>query len=153
MQKPEQNLTPIQRLGWWAVPLACVLAAAWQPNAEAEPVLVVNAATGAQLAPLDDEAAAKIFLRQVKTFPDGSPAAPVNQKDSPVTEEFRTKVLKKNAQQFKAYWAQQLFTGGSKPLQELDGDDAVLKYVAETPGGIGYVESGKSRAGVRVLKR
>lgn len=150
MQRPEENLTLIQRLGWWAVPLACMLAAAWQPNADAEPVLVVNAATSVQL---DDEATAKIFLRQVKTFPDGSPAAPVNQKDNPVTEEFRAKVLKKNAQQFKAYWAQQLFTGGSKPLQELDGDDAVLKYVAETPGGIGYVEAGKSRAGVRVLKK
>lgn len=150
MQRPEENLTLIQRLGWWAVPLACVLAAAWQPNAEAEPVLVVNATNNVQL---DDEAAAKIFLRQVKTFPDGSPAAPVNQKEGTVTEEFRTKVLKKNAQQFKAYWAQQLFTGGAKPLQELEGDEAVLKYVADTPGGIGYVEAGKSRAGVRVLKK
>lgn len=150
MRKHEQDLTLIQRLGWWTVPLACVVAAAWQPDAQAEPVLVVNAANSAQL---DDEAAAKIFLRQVKTFPDGSPAAPVNQKDNAVTEEFRTKVLKKNAQQFKAYWAQQLFTGGAKPLQELDGDDAVLKYVADTPGGIGYVDSGKSRAGVRMVKR
>lgn len=116
----------------------------------AEPVLVVNAANTADIS---DEAAAKIFLRQVKTFPDGSPAAPVSQKESPVTEAFRTQVLKKNASQLKAYWAQQVFTGGGKPPSELDGDDAVLKYVAETPGGIGYVESGKTRAGVRVIKR
>ncbi|RZJ13147.1 MAG: phosphate ABC transporter substrate-binding protein [Rubrivivax sp.] len=116
----------------------------------ADPVLVVNSANTADIS---DEAAAKIFLRQVKTFPDGSPATPVNQKESPVTEAFRTQVLKKNASQLKAYWAQQVFTGGGKPPSELDGDDAVLKYVAETPGGVGYVESGKTRSGVRVIKR
>ncbi len=129
--------------------LATLLLATTGP-AQAETVVVVNAAVTANL---DDEALARIFLRQVKTFPDGSAAAPVNQKEGPVSEEFRSKVLKKNTAQFKAYWAQQVFTGGAKPLQELDGDEAVLKHVAETPGGIGYVEAGKTRAGVRVIKR
>lgn len=119
-------------------------------TAFAEPVVVVNAAVTANL---DDEALARIFLRQVKAFPDGTAAAPVSQKDSPLTEEFRSKLLKKSTAQYKAYWAQQVFTGGAKPLPELDGDDAVLKHVAETPGGIGYVEAGKTRAGVRVIKR
>lgn len=116
----------------------------------AEPVVVVNAAVTANL---DDEALARIFLRQVKAFPDGTAAAPVSQKDGPLTEEFRSKLLKKSSAQYKAYWAQQVFTGGAKPLPELDGDEAVLKHVAETLGGIGYVEAGKTRAGVRVIKR
>jgi ABC-type phosphate transport system substrate-binding protein len=149
-QDKDQDLTLIQRLGLWTVPVACLLACAWQGVAHAEPVIVVNAATTATV---DDEAAAKIFLRQVKSFPDGSPAAPVNQKDSATTEEFRSKVLKKTGAQFKAYWAQLIFTGGGRPPPEVDGDEAVLKYVADTPGGIGYVEAGKSRSGVRVLKR
>lgn len=119
-------------------------------TAFAEPVVVVNAAVTANL---DDEALARIFLRQVKAFPDGTAAAPVSQKDGPLTEEFRSKLLKKSSAQYKAYWAQQVFTGGAKPLPELDGDEAVLKHVAETPGGIGYVEAGKTRAGVRVIKR
>lgn len=150
MQTHELPLTPLQRLGLWTVPLALALASAWAGDAQAEPVLVVNAANSVAL---DDEAAAKLFLRQVKTFPDGSPASPVNQKDGAVTEAFRAQVLKKNAAQFKAYWAQQVFTGGAKPPPELEGDDAVLKFVADTPGGIGYVDSGKGRPGVRVLKR
>ena len=128
---------------------ALALALAAGPAA-AETVVVVNAAIAANI---DDEALARIFLRQVKTFPDGTAAAPVNQKDGATSDDFRTKVLKKNAAQFKAYWAQQVFTGGAKPLPEVDGDEAVLKHVAETPGGIGYVEAGKTRAGVRVLKR
>ncbi|MCE4555384.1 hypothetical protein [Pelomonas cellulosilytica] len=130
--------------------IATALLACASVAAIADPVLAVNAANSAHI---DDEAAAKIFLRQVKTFPDGAPASPVTQKDGPVTEAFRTQVLKKNGSQLKAYWAQQVFTGGAKPPQELDGDDAVLKYVAETPGGIGYVESGKTRPGVRIIKR
>ncbi|MFT3859011.1 MAG: hypothetical protein QM742_16425 [Aquabacterium sp.] len=131
--------------------LSCLLAALGLTvamQAHAEVAIIVNAATSAQI---DDEYAAKIFLRQVKAYPDGSPAMPVNQKDGATTEEFRTKVLKKNAAQFKAYWAQQLFTGAAKPLPEVDGDEAVLKHVAETPGGIGYVDAGKMRAGVRVI--
>lgn len=119
-------------------------------QARAESVVVVNAATTAAV---DEAVIAKIFLRQVKSFPDGSPAAPVNQKEGATTEDFRARLLKKNAAQFKAFWAQQIFTGGGKPPPELDGDEAVLKYVAETPGGIGYVESGKTHAGVRVLKK
>lgn len=130
--------------------IAAVLLAGTTIAALAEPVFVVNAANTANI---DDEAAAKIFLRQVKTFPDGSPASPVNQKEGALTESFRTQVLKKNGSQVKAYWAQQVFTGGARPPSELDGDDAVLKYVAETPGGIGYVEAGKTRAGVRIIKR
>lgn len=132
-------------------PWACAIAlVSWQMPARADYAIVVNANTAAQI---DDEYAAKIFLRQVKAFPDGSPTAPINQKEGAVTEEFRAKVLKKNAAQFKAYWAQQLFTGSAKPLQEVDGDEAVLKHVADTPGGIGYVEAGKTRAGVKVLKK
>ncbi len=138
------------KIGRACLSLACVLAMGGVSAVHAEVVIVVNAATAAQI---DDDYAAKLFLRQVKAYPDGSPAAPVNQKDGPVTEEFRSKVLKKNAAQFKSYWAQQLFTGAAKPPPEVDGDEAVLKHVADTPGGIGYVEAGKTRAGVKVIKK
>jgi ABC-type phosphate transport system substrate-binding protein len=134
-----------------ALALASLLGSLALPSlVQADTSIVVNAA---MTAALDDEAAARIFLRQIKTLPDGSAASPVNQKEGGATEEFRTKVLKKNAAQFKAYWAQQMFTGGGKPPPELDGDEAVLKHVADTPGGIGYVEAGKTRAGVRVIRK
>jgi ABC-type phosphate transport system substrate-binding protein len=120
------------------------------PAAYAEMAVIVNAGNKT---PLDDDAVAKIFLRQVKTFPDGSVAAPVNQRENAASDEFRSKILKKNASQFKAYWAQQLFTGGAKPLQELDSDEAVLKFVAETPNAIGYVDASKVKGGVKVISK
>jgi ABC-type phosphate transport system substrate-binding protein len=129
--------------------LLCLMCAA-APVAQAEMAVIVNAANKT---PLDDDAVAKIFLRQVKTFPDGSVAAPVNQHENAASDEFRSKILKKNASQFKAYWAQQLFTGGAKPLQELDGDEAVLKFVAETPNAIGYVDASKVKGGVKVVSK
>jgi ABC-type phosphate transport system substrate-binding protein len=132
-----------------AVALLC-LACAAAPSAQADTAVIVNAGNNT---PLDDEVIAKIFLRQVKTFPDGSVAAPVNQREGATSDEFRAKILKKNGSQFKAYWAQQLFTGGAKPVQEVEGDDAVLKFVAETPNAIGYVDASKVKGGVKVVTK
>ena len=126
------------------------LAFAAAPSVRAETAVIVHAGNNT---PLDDDAIAKIFLRQVKTFPDGSVAAPVNQREGATSDDFRSKILKKNASQFKAYWAQQLFTGGAKPVQELDGDDAVLKFVAETPNAIGYIDASKVKGGVKVVTK
>ncbi len=141
---------PLRLTDWLlAGAFACVLGLGSAPT-QAEPIVIVNAANASSL---DEEYAAKIFLRQVKVFPDGSPAQPVNQKDGPLTDDFRQKVLKKNGAQFKSYWAQQLFTGAAKPVPEVDGDEAVLKQVADTPGGIGYIDSSKLKPGVKAMRR
>lgn len=118
-------------------------------HAQADVVVVVHAASPAAL---DDEAVAKLFLKQVKAYPDGSAATPLMQKESALTEEFRSRYLKKNLSQYKAYWAQQVFTGNGKAPSEIEGDEAVLKYVAETPGAIGYVSAAKG-SGVKVVKK
>ena len=102
---------------------------------------------------LDDEQISKIFLGQTKTFAGGGEAIPVDQKDGAAREDFGNKVLKKNQSQLKALWARQIFTGGAKPPKELGGDDEVLKFVASTPGAIGYVEAGKANSSVKVVKR
>ncbi|OWW18979.1 phosphate ABC transporter substrate-binding protein [Noviherbaspirillum denitrificans] len=126
------------------------LAFAVLTSAHAETAVIVHAGNNT---PMDEDAIAKIFLRQVKTFPDGSVAAPVNQREGATSDDFRTKILKKNTSQFKSYWAQQLFTGGAKPVQELDSDDAVLKFVAETPNAIGYIDASKVKGGVKVVAK
>src|SRR5574343_621246 len=46
-----------------------------------------------------------------------------------------------------------IFPGGAKPPKELGSDDEVLKFVAATPGAIGYVEAGKANSSVKVVKR
>lgn len=119
------------------------------PHVHAEPIVIVNPSVAGEL---DDEQVAKLFLGQSKTIA-GSEASPVDQKEGPIREEFGNKVLKKNPAQLKALWARQIFTGGAKPPKELENDDAVVKFVASTPGAIGYVDSATKPAGVKVLKR
>lgn len=119
--------------------------------AHADATVIVNAANNASL---DEEAIASVFLGQSHSFPGGTEAMPVNQKsDSAVAQEFAAKVLKKNPSQLRAYWAKQVFTGGGKAPKELDGDDAVTKFVAANPGAIGYVEGGKLGPGVKAARK
>lgn len=129
--------------------LACaaLMAAA---AAHAEVTVIVHAGNNAAV---DDDTVAALFLGQTRSFPGGAEAVPVNQKDSPAAQEFAARYLKKTPPQLRAYWAKQVFTGGSRPPKELDGDDAVLKFVATTPGAIGYVEGAKLPAGVKAVRK
>jgi len=118
--------------------------------AQAEIIVIVNAANKAEI---DDIAIARIYLAEVKTFPGGSEAAAVEPEDGSVRAEFSDKLLKRAPAYIKSYWARQKFTGGLKPLPQLSDDDAVIKYVMETPNAIGYVDSSKLRDGIRVVMR
>lgn len=130
--------------------VAAALVAGASTVAHAEVTVIVHAGNGASL---DDEAIANLFLGQTKTFAGGAEATPVNQKDSAgATGEFASRYLKKTPAQLRAFWAKQVFTGAGRPPKELDGDDAVIKFVAATPGAIGYIE-GKPGPGVKAAKK
>jgi len=128
--------------------LALAFASLGQAHAEA--VIIVHPSNAANM---DDEQVSKIFLGQTKTFPGGAEATPVDHKEGPLREEFGNRVLKKSPAQLKALWARQIFTGGAKPPRELASEDEVLKFVASTPGAIGYIDSSKANGSVKVLKR
>ena len=55
--------------------------------------------------------------------------------------------------QLKAQWARQIFTGGAKPPKEMASDDEILKFVANTPGAIAYMDSSKVNKTVKVIKQ
>jgi ABC-type phosphate transport system substrate-binding protein len=44
-----------------------------------------------------------------------------------------------NPDEFRARWRKAVFTGEGSMLKELSSESDVLKYVASTPGAIGYV--------------
>lgn len=64
--------------------------------------------------------------------------------DSAVRKAFEEKLLGQSGEQLKRHWAKLKFTGRATPLNELNGDDAVLEYVLSNPQGIGYI-SDKSK--------
>jgi len=94
----------------------------------------------------------RIFLGKKKSYPDGSEAIPVDQKDgSAVRSTFVGTVLKKNDQQIKAYWAQLLFTGKGTPPKEVGASADVRALIAANPALIGYIDSADADGSVKVV--
>ncbi len=130
-----------------ALALALTLAA---PAVQAQVAVIVHPSNKAVI---DDESIAKLFLGQVKTFPGGAPATPIEQKNGSLAEEFHVQVLNKPEKEVRKIWARNVFTGGLKPPTHLDDDEAVLQFVANTPDAIGYVQASKVNNKVKVLRK
>lgn len=105
----------------------------------ADLVVIVSART--PVTTLRADQVADIFLSQTNRFPDGSEAVAVDQNlGSPLRDEFYGKVARRSPALMKAYWTKLIFTGRGQPPAEVDGNVAMRKLVADTPGMIGYVE-------------
>lgn len=128
-----------------------VVGLAFSLSAYAEYVVVVNPGNTSSIGNKDIE---NLFLGKTKSFPDSSPASPVNQEDtSPIRTAFDTSILGKTGAQMKSYWAKLVFTGKAVPLKELPSDADVIKAVASDPAAIGYVDSKSVDGSVKVVTR
>jgi ABC-type phosphate transport system substrate-binding protein len=106
----------------------------------AEPrfVVVVNAAN--PIASLPREQLARLFLRKVKRWPNGTLAEPVDlAPDDPTRAEFTREVLGKSVSTVRAYWQQRLFSGAEVPPPEKASEDDALQFVRSHPAGLTYV--------------
>ncbi len=103
---------------------------------------------------LSSEDVARLFLKKVRTWPDGRLAAPVDQSlTSPVRANFTREVLQLSIGAQKDYWLKQTLSGREVPPRALEGDAAVLTFVAAQQGAIAYVsQETPLPPGVRVLK-
>lgn len=120
------------------------------PSAYADVAVIVHPSNNATI---DDAAIARLFLGEVKSFPGGAAATPIDQKNNEICAEFHNQILNKTTKEVRKIWARQVFTGGLKPPPALDGDDAVLQYVATTPDAIGYVQASKVNNKVKVIRK
>jgi ABC-type phosphate transport system substrate-binding protein len=86
------------------------------------------------------EFVSEAFLKTSTRWPDGETIRPVDQRpDSPVRKAFSDSILKRSIAAVRNYWQQRIFSGRSVPPPELDSDDAVVRYVSEHRGAVGYV--------------
>lgn len=119
-------------------------------TALAEVVLIANPGSGVSAVSADEAKA--LFLGKSKKLPNGKEAEAIEQPEgSAVRDVFNDKVLGKTDSQLKAYWSTLIFSGKGTPLKSLDSDAAVKAYVAKTPGGIGYIDSGVVDSSVTVV--
>jgi len=90
---------------------------------------------------------AEAFLKTTSRWPDGETIRPVDQRtDSHVRRAFSDGILKRTVAAVRSYWQQRIFSGRGVPPPELDSDDAVVRYVSEHRGAVGYV-SASARTG------
>jgi ABC-type phosphate transport system substrate-binding protein len=139
------------------VPLAIGLAAgallaAPRPAAAQDYVVIVNASNSATTLPKSEVAA--LFLKQVTTWPDGSPVVVVDQPErSAARVAFSRAVLGRPARAISSYWQQQVFSGKDVPPTQRRSDADVLDFVKSNPDAIGYVSKATTLDGtVRAVK-
>ncbi len=96
--------------------------------------------------------AARYFLRQATTWPEGEHVKPVDQvRTASVRQDFTRVVLKRTLAEVESFWTQAIFSGRAVPPPQKKNDDEVLAYVRDTPGAIGYVSASASLEGVKKL--
>ncbi len=132
--------------------LATVLAvAAARPAAAAEDgfKVIVHASNPASAIPR--ARLSQLFLRKATRWPSGAVVLPVQPADERVRARFADRVLGKTPNAVKAYFNQLIFSGRGVPPLERTGDDAVVGYVRQNPGAIGYVSPGAAAPGVKTI--
>ncbi len=131
-----------KRLPLWA----CVLALwqpQWQPwarSAELEPAIAVIVGPGPTQV-LPQSMVAGIFLRKRQFWDNRSPIVPVNLPAShALRRNFSLWLLKRTPEDLQDYWNDRYFHGVLPP-PVLASEEAMIRFVAVTPGAIGYVSA------------
>jgi len=80
-----------------------------------------------------------IYLKKILLAADGSDLIPVNlPPQHPLRLSLSETLFNKSAQQLQDYWNQRYFHGITPPYV-LHSQEAVVQFVAKTPGAIGYI--------------
>lgn len=79
----------------------------------------------------------KLFLGKSRRLPDGSLAKLAKLSD--LADEFNRRALGKSTAQVEKIWSGLRFSGRSRPPREFDSAEAVIRFVRESRGAIGFV--------------
>ncbi len=92
----------------------------------------------------------KIFLSKKKTL-EGGAVKLVIQEDDTIHDAFLRNFVKKSSSQFRSYYKKLIFTGRGQAPKRVANDKAMISYVANTPGAIGYVAEAADTVNVKII--
>lgn len=119
--------------------MAALLFAA-RAGAQSPYVVVVNAAN--PTTSLSRDAVSRLFLRKVTHWPNEETVVPVDQPErSMIRMIFSREIHGREVATVRTYWKQQIFGGRAVPPDVRASDASVIAFVAERPGGVGYVSA------------
>jgi ABC-type phosphate transport system substrate-binding protein len=113
--------------------------------------IAVIVATDAPALQIDATLLRDIYLKKIFLDKHGQSFVPVNlPPDHPLRRALADSIYNKNTQQLQNYWNQRYFHGIMPPYV-LNSQEAVLQFVAKTPGAIGYIASCRIDARVKLV--
>lgn len=90
------------------------------------------------------------YLGKSKRWSNGTKVV-ITLNGGPIADSFLDAHVGKSARRLSSLWKRIVFTGKGKMPERLGDDDAVVAFVAETPGAVGYVDAGSVADGVVAL--
>lgn len=137
-----KNLT-LRALRAWALSALFTLPCA------AAPALIGNKSLEKEK--LDASAIKAVFLGKKVAWETGGRVVLAVLKSGPAADEFLTKAVEMNASAFNNHWRRLAMTGGGTAPKSFEKEEDLRKFVAETPGAIGFIDSAQADASVAVL--
>ncbi len=121
--------------------ISLLLLATTQACAAESETMAVIVSRSQQIKGLDNVELALVFWRKKLYWADGKRIHPVNlSADNPLRRQFSQGILGSLPETQTDYWNDLYFHGTSPPVV-MSSQEAVLRFVAETPGAIGYVNA------------
>lgn len=116
----------------------------------AEPVLIVN--KGLEGQPLDAATVKAVLLGKKVAWDNGARVTIASLKGGPIADGALKAAVDQTASQFLNHWRRLAMTGGGIAPKSFDSEGDLLKFVAATPGAIGFVDSATADGSVVVVK-
>ncbi|MBQ0799905.1 MAG: phosphate ABC transporter substrate-binding protein [Porticoccaceae bacterium] len=92
-----------------------------------------------------------LYQGKSKTLNDVQVKAVDQSSGSSARKQFLSTVLEKSESEMNRYWSRLIFSGKGRPPEVLDSADAIKRWIALNPEGIGYIDADDVDDTVKVL--
>jgi ABC-type phosphate transport system substrate-binding protein len=128
-----------------------VMALLMPKSAGAEDLLIIANPSVESSVPLTFDQIAAIYLLRTTAWQDGSHIIPVNREaTSAIRAKFTTSVLRQDNASLAAYWNEMHFKGKQPPVVQ-ESEQAMLAFIQNVPGSVGYINASTRPVNVKVL--
>jgi ABC-type phosphate transport system substrate-binding protein len=124
------------------------LASIFVVQAKAQVIVIANPGVKASEVSKND---LKDVFTGASTTLGGASVVPILLKAGTAHEEFLQAYIGKNDTAYRAGWRSLVFSGQATMPKSVDGDAAVVEFVAHNNGAIGYISKSSPHDGVKVL--
>jgi ABC-type phosphate transport system substrate-binding protein len=124
------------------------LASIFVVQAKAQVIVIANPGVKASEVSKND---LKDVFTGASTTLGGASVVPILLKAGTAHEEFLQAYIGKNDTAYRAGWRSLVFSGQATMPKSLDGDAAVVEFVAHNNGAIGYISKTSPHDGVKVI--